>query len=463
MAARRSEPSEAVRHREGVSRKRSGPHHDDRASRTSDRSATSSSTSIVSAGAANTKLFVPLDLHESSANAWQIGVGDIGAAYKHVLYDSLSRGSILSAGGEFTLPTGSASKGLGKGVAMFEAFGTVSQVLPRDGFLHAHTGIEVPADAEQAAKETFWRLAVGKSFMQNRWGRAWSPMVEILGARELEEGSDGRVGRAAAAAGEPQHAAARAAQYRRAHAALAAARAADERPRLSAVGLVRRRILLGMVTRCLFVASRRGRWLMSAMYAQRNPHTEIFATSDQCMACHNGLRTPSGEDVSIGASWRASMMANSSRDPYWQAGVRREVLDHPAAAAGDSGRVRDVPHADVAHRGAAQRASKARCSITCPSRTKAIGPIVSRTTASPARCAIRSPIRISARPRALPAATSFRRRRGVVRRPPGRPMFGPFKIERGHDDHHAIGDGLPADRSRCTCGSPSCARRATRS
>ena len=49
---------------------------------------------------------------------------------------------------------------------------------------------------------------------------------------------------------------------------------------------------------------------MSAMYAQRNPHTEIFATSDQCVACHNGLRTASGEDVSIGASWRASMMAN---------------------------------------------------------------------------------------------------------------------------------------------------------
>jgi hypothetical protein len=70
----------------------------------------------------------------------------------------------------------------------------------------------------------------------------------------------------------------------------------------------------------------------SLMYAQRNPHTEIFAMSDQCMACHNGLRTPSGEDVSIGVGWRSSMMANSSRDPYWQASVRREVVDHPAAA-----------------------------------------------------------------------------------------------------------------------------------
>jgi hypothetical protein len=72
---------------------------------------------------------------------------------------------------------------------------------------------------------------------------------------------------------------------------------------------------------------------VSAMYAQPHPHADIFVTSDQCLACHNSLRTPAGEDVSIGAAWRGSMMANSSRDPYWQAAVRREVLDHPNASA----------------------------------------------------------------------------------------------------------------------------------
>ena len=59
----------------------------------------------------------------------------------------------------------------------------------------------------------------------------------------------------------------------------------------------------------------------------------LFETSDRCVACHNGLSTPTGEDVSIGVNWRASMMANSSRDPYWQAAVRRETMDHPKAAA----------------------------------------------------------------------------------------------------------------------------------
>ena len=55
----------------------------------------------------------------------------------------------------------------------------------------------------------------------------------------------------------------------------------------------------------------------------------LFETSHGCMACHNGLTTSSGENVSIGSSWRGSMMANSARDPYWQASVRREVLDNP--------------------------------------------------------------------------------------------------------------------------------------
>ncbi len=59
--------------------------------------------------------------------------------------------------------------------------------------------------------------------------------------------------------------------------------------------------------------------------------TRWFRTSDACLACHNSLTTPSGADVSIGADWRASMMANSARDPYWQAAVRREIIDHPTA------------------------------------------------------------------------------------------------------------------------------------
>src|SRR5688572_1462373 len=66
--------------------------------------------------------------------------------------------------------------------------------------------------------------------------------------------------------------------------------------------------------------------------AQEGHAGRLFATAEDCMACHNGLRSPTGENISIGTAWRASMMANSSRDPYWQAAVRRETIDHPRAA-----------------------------------------------------------------------------------------------------------------------------------
>jgi cytochrome c551/c552 len=70
----------------------------------------------------------------------------------------------------------------------------------------------------------------------------------------------------------------------------------------------------------------------SAATAAQKPAGHLFKTSNECVACHNGLTTSSGEDVSIGSNWRASMMANSSRDPYWQAAVRKEIVDHPSAS-----------------------------------------------------------------------------------------------------------------------------------
>jgi len=77
--------------------------------------------------------------------------------------------------------------------------------------------------------------------------------------------------------------------------------------------------------------------LAAAIFAPARSSAEsprsLFSASDRCVACHNGMTTPSGEDVSIGFAWRASIMANAARDPYWQAAVRRETIDHPQASA----------------------------------------------------------------------------------------------------------------------------------
>lgn len=67
-----------------------------------------------------------------------------------------------------------------------------------------------------------------------------------------------------------------------------------------------------------------------AGYSANEPQ---FQTSDRCLACHNGLVSPGGEDVSMASDWRTSVMANSAIDPYWEASLRREALDHPQSTA----------------------------------------------------------------------------------------------------------------------------------
>src|SRR3990172_821467 len=54
-----------------------------------------------------------------------------------------------------------------------------------------------------------------------------------------------------------------------------------------------------------------------------------FATSGVCSPCHTGMEDDSGTDVSIDTAWRASMMGNAARDPFWLATVRREVEANP--------------------------------------------------------------------------------------------------------------------------------------
>lgn len=108
--------------------------------------------------------------------------------YKRVLTHSQSAGRIVSLSGEVKLPTGSERRGLGRGVAVFEPFVTYGQILGGDAFVQAQAGVGLPAKADYDA-EVFWRAAVGRSFEQGRFGRQWSPMLEILAARTLATGA----------------------------------------------------------------------------------------------------------------------------------------------------------------------------------------------------------------------------------------------------------------------------------
>ncbi len=52
---------------------------------------------------------------------------------------------------------------------------------------------------------------------------------------------------------------------------------------------------------------------------------DLFAGSGLCTGCHSAMVDATGKDVSLGRNWSATMMANSSKDPYWFATVRSEV------------------------------------------------------------------------------------------------------------------------------------------
>jgi mono/diheme cytochrome c family protein len=136
------------------------------------------------------ELGVPFLLQQSEdGQSWSRGLGDVNAAIKYAFYDNNATGTIAAAGGEVTLPTGKESRGLGGGVTIFEAFAMVDQALPGDGFVQLHAGYERPADHDLAPNAVYWRTAIGKTFAQDRWGRTWSPMVEILGDKDLEDGA----------------------------------------------------------------------------------------------------------------------------------------------------------------------------------------------------------------------------------------------------------------------------------
>jgi mono/diheme cytochrome c family protein len=133
------------------------------------------------------EVVVPLNAARLGGD-WNRGLGDIGVGFKHVVFHDAGRGSILSGSVEMTFPTGKETEGLGNRLLVFEPFASFSQSLPYDGFLHAQAGMEFPLNLGAALNEAFWRVAVGKTFTEPRWGRAWSPMVEVLGARDLEFG-----------------------------------------------------------------------------------------------------------------------------------------------------------------------------------------------------------------------------------------------------------------------------------
>jgi hypothetical protein len=155
--------------------------------------------------------------------------------------------------------------------------------------------------------------------------------------------------------------------------------------------------------------------------AQTGP---LFQPASECMTCHNGVMTPSGEDVSFGTLWRASMMANSARDPYWQAGVRREVMDHPRAQAAIENECSRC-HMPMAH---VQQHALGRQQTVFPN-LPAAGPAADPLAIEGVSCALCHQIRSDA----LGSKSSFTGGFVIDTSTPleKRQVFGPYDVDRG--------------------------------
>jgi mono/diheme cytochrome c family protein len=132
---------------------------------------------------------IPFGFQESSGNRWDMGLGDIVLALKRVVYHRLERGSIVSIAGELIVPTGDHDDRIGSGVMKFEPYLAVGQLLSPDSFVQFQGGFELSSRRPRVEHEAFWRAAIGRTLFEPNFGRAWTPMLELLGSRELSSGS----------------------------------------------------------------------------------------------------------------------------------------------------------------------------------------------------------------------------------------------------------------------------------
>jgi mono/diheme cytochrome c family protein len=126
-----------------------------------------------------------------NTGAWASGFGDITLGYKRKLFHSMRTGTIFSAAGEVTVPSGDSAKGTGAGSTIFEAFAAYGQILPANTFVQVQTGTELPAHPDKVPRAYYLRTAVGKSFVtgDRGLGRIWSPMAEFIADRNFATGA----------------------------------------------------------------------------------------------------------------------------------------------------------------------------------------------------------------------------------------------------------------------------------
>ena len=58
-------------------------------------------------------------------------------------------------------------------------------------------------------------------------------------------------------------------------------------------------------------------------------YNTLFASSDECILCHNSIVDSENNDIGLVSWWRSTMMANAAKDPFWRAKVSFELIKNP--------------------------------------------------------------------------------------------------------------------------------------
>lgn len=137
---------------------------------------------------------IPFSFPHRDSGGLSGGIGDIALGLKRVLFSELSpdaeRGSLFSVQAEISLPTGDESRNRGTGEAVFTAFGAYDILFRGNAFLQLQGGVDLPRHTQDVPRTAFLRAALGKSFAEDGgYGRLWSPMLELTGERDLEDGA----------------------------------------------------------------------------------------------------------------------------------------------------------------------------------------------------------------------------------------------------------------------------------
>jgi cytochrome c2 len=132
---------------------------------------------------------VPMNVQNQQHN-WEAGLGDITFGLKREMFSSLRTGSILSLQAGVLAPTGDSKRGFGSGTTTFEPFAAFDQLFPSNTWVQLQMGADLPRHTDVAPQSLFGRAAIGQTFANDHMlGRMWSPMVEFLADRDLEDGA----------------------------------------------------------------------------------------------------------------------------------------------------------------------------------------------------------------------------------------------------------------------------------